>query len=122
MIKKQTFYDSDCLSSFLIIDKGTILKKLFKEIKLPKQVYEELTYKGAPENIKTNLKKLINENFIKIIDIDIGTTEYMNYKNLIDGNLNKKIGKGEASAISLAIQNEGILASNNFKDIKYYVA
>ena len=121
MIEKQTFYDSDCLSSFLIIDEGSILKKLFKEIMLPKQVYEELIYEGTPENIKINLKNLIEENFVKIIDIDIGTVEYMNYKNLINGNLNKKIGKGEASAISLAIQNKGILASNNFKDIKYYV-
>ena len=123
MIKKQTFYDSDCLSSFLIINEGNLLKELFHEINIPSQVYEELTCEGTPENVKNNLQELIMDNFVKIVDLYAETAEYLNYRNIINGNLYKgcRIGKGEAAAITLAYENKGILASNNFKDIKFYV-
>lgn len=123
MIKKQTFYDSDCLSSFLIINEGNLLKELFYEINIPSQVYEELTCEGTPENVKDNLQELIKDNFVKIVDLNTETAEYLNYRNIINGNLYKgcRIGKGEAAAITLAYENKGILSSNNFKDIKFYV-
>ncbi len=37
---------------------------------------------------------------------------------MIDGESGRPIGKGEAAALSLAISNNGIIASNNLKDIK----
>ena len=33
----------------------------------------------------------------------------------------KRLGKGESAALAFAIVNEGVIASNNFVDIKYYV-
>ena len=97
------------------------LKKLFSKIKLPEQVYIELTKQKTPKNVENNLKKLISEGFIEIIQIEFTTPEYIKYNCISKGywskNL-KSIGKGESAAIALAIENNGIVASNNLKDIK----
>ena len=73
--------------------------------------------------IKTTKKVEKKEEQVKIVDLNAETAEYLNYRNIINGNLYKgcRIGKGEAAAITLAYENKGILASNNFKDIKFYV-
>jgi len=40
---KPTFYDTDCLSCFIVIDDTSILEEQFECIYLPYEVYEELT-------------------------------------------------------------------------------
>ena len=57
-----------------------------------------------------------------IMTIDIGTDEYEQYRELTTNyNNTKVIGKGEAASISLPKEYNGILASNNLKDVKPYV-
>lgn len=51
-----------------------------------------------------------------------GTDEYREYIHLVSNNYSEKvIGKGEASAIACVKCQGGILASNNFKDVLYYI-
>lgn len=38
---KPTFYDTDCLSCFIVIDDTSILEKQFECIYLPYEVYEK---------------------------------------------------------------------------------
>ena len=117
---KPIFYDSDVLVCFLEIDEYEFLQKLFSKIILPKKVYDELTRKRTPKNIKDNLKYLIEQNFVEIREIEFASKEYLNYNCISKGYWSKngeEIGSGESAAIALAIENDGIVASNNLKDI-----
>lgn len=68
--------------------------------------------------MKKRVDKLIEEDFVKVIDFDIDSELYELSTKLHRGYLiDKEIGKGEAAAISLAVLNNGILASNNTKDV-----
>ncbi|WP_069593069.1 hypothetical protein [Methanosphaera sp. WGK6] len=60
----------------------------------------------------------INSKFIIIKEIEINTpAQYIN-KELKRGTYTKyHIGKGESAALSLAIANNGTLASNNTRDV-----
>lgn len=124
MSKKSAFYDTDCLSSFLLTDNWSILESLFDEIVIPEAVYDELTAPGTPYPIVDNLKFLLNKRFIKRNDIDINSIEHQWYDEIrIEYQMNRgfPIGEGELQALALAIPNGGILASNNLSDIAYFV-
>lgn len=124
MIDKIIFYDADFLFCFLFIDEVSLLKKAFKEIIVPKQVYDELTKKRSPQNVKNTIINLKNSGFIKVRVIDLYSKEYIPYKSIKNGNWHedfRKLGKGESAALAFAIKNEGVIASNNLADIKYYV-
>ena len=56
-LNKPVFYDTDCLESFLVVDAGYILEKLFSKIIIPEQVYNELMDDNTPAIVKTNFKK-----------------------------------------------------------------
>ncbi|MDL2246833.1 hypothetical protein LJB96_04365 [Methanobrevibacter sp. OttesenSCG-928-K11] len=119
MKDKPIFYDTDCIVSFLIIGDVFVLHKLFSKAIIPRPVYDELTHESTPSVIKNNLNILIKNNFIEIKEIDIRSKLYTTYKCIEDGFWgNKPIGKGEASAIAFAIENSGIVASNNLSDVK----
>lgn len=62
---KAIFYDSDCISCFLIINHAELLKKLFNELIITEQVYEELIEIHTPKIVRIGLKKLIKEKYIK---------------------------------------------------------
>ena len=120
------FFDTDCISSFLWVDHENILIKLFpKRIILPKQVYDELSYPNVNRiiGLKSQVDKMIKHNDTLINTIEVGTKTYNLYLKLTTqpDSYHKIIGKGEASAIALAKENQGILASNNLKDITFYV-
>lgn len=52
----------------------------------------------------------------------MGTEEYKLYTSLVRGKKGQKmIGRGEAGGIALAKTYNGILASNNYKDIAPYI-
>lgn len=56
------------------------------------------------------------------MNIDTSSEEYALYKKLTTYSKgNKVIGSGEAASIVLAKKCNGILKSNNLKDIKYYI-
>lgn len=114
------FFDTDCLSSFLLANQEHILIELFtKRIVVPSFVYEETMHK---KELFAKIVELENEGHLIKRDIKYGTPEYKTYLYLTKSNKNDMlIGKGEASAIAMAKHNNGILASNNFKDIAKYI-
>lgn len=117
------FFDTDCISSFLWIGKEHIITTLYKsKIILPKQVYNELSNPSIP-HIGRKVNELYANKDILIEEIEVASKAYDIYVAMI---LNpeagiKRIGKGEAAAIALAKSKNGIIASNNLKDILYYV-
>ena len=115
MSNNDIFYDTDCLSCFISIDDVTVLKKLFDKVIIPHEVYDEFSKIFI---LKKRVDKLINDDFIEVIDFDTNTKVYKLFVKLRRGYLlDNEIGKGEAAALALAIENNGILASNNTKDI-----
>ncbi|MCL2115635.1 MAG: hypothetical protein FWH29_05375 [Methanobrevibacter sp.] len=121
MNDKPIFYDTDCLASFLIIGKDFILQEMFSKIIIPTPVYDELFNESTPVIIKNNLKSLIKRGFVEVKDMSITSREYTAYRCIIDGLWGeKRLGRGEASVIAFAIENKGIVASNNLSDVKEF--
>lgn len=116
------FFDTDCLSAFLWVNDTNILHELYGgKIVLPEPVYQELSNPGIP-HIKQRADLLISNKDASIQTINAGTEEYKLYISLIRGKKDQKsIGRGEASGIALAKTYNGILASNNYKDIAPYI-
>lgn len=116
------FFDTDCLSAFLWINHTNILQVLYGgKIILPEPVYQELSNPGIP-HIKQRADLLISNGDALVKSIDAGTEEYKLYASLIHGKRGEKaIGRGEAGGIALAKTYDGILASNNYKDIVPYI-
>jgi len=117
------FFDTDCISSFLWVDRTDILLSLYgKRIILPEQVLDELSNPSI-SHLSSKVNQLLSQDEIRKAEILVGTEEfklyYMLTKNPESGQ--KHIGKGEGSAIALAKVRKGMLASNNLKDIQYYI-
>jgi predicted nucleic acid-binding protein len=117
------FFDADCLSAFLWVENENLLVKLYPgRVVIPKQVYDELSHPSIPQ-LKARVDTLISNNQVTLVSIDTGTSAYTLYYQLTESP--KKghviIGKGEAASIALAKDNNGIVASNNLKDINPYV-
>ena len=65
---------------------------------------------------------MISSKDVSVKTIDAGTEEYELYTTLVRGEKGQKIiGRGEAGGIALAKMYNGILASNNYKDIAPYI-
>ena len=118
----ELFFDTDCLSSFLWINDTNLLHELYAgKIVLPEPVYNELSNPCIP-HLKQKADAMINAKDVTVKDICEGTSEFELYNKLIHGTQNEKsIGKGEAGGIALAKTYNGILASNNYKDIAPYI-
>ena len=117
------FFDTDCISSFLWVDRIDILINLYpKRIVLSEQVLDELSNPSI-SHLLSKVNQLLSQDEIRKAEMLVGTEEfklyYMLTKNPKCGQ--KRIGKGEASAIALAKVRKGMLASNNLKDIQYYI-
>lgn len=116
MSEKEIFYDTDCLSCFISIDDVSILKELFEKVIIPYEVYEEFSRVFV---LKKRVDNLHYEGFLEIKDFDVESESYDLFLKLCDGEFTgRKIGDGEAAAITLAVENEGILASNNTRDVE----
>lgn len=114
------FFDTDCLSAFLWVNNQSILAKLYPgRIVIPSQVYNELS-KPKMQELTARVDTMINNGQAVIENIEIGSAEYELFRKLAYFD-NKPIGLGEAAAISLAKEKNGILASNNLRDISQYV-
>ena len=116
------FFDTDCISSFLWTHTEYLLIHQFgSAMQIPRQVYHEIS-KVPHLKLKTDVM-ILNRN-LSIIDIEIDSDEEDLYRKLTiyePKSASPLIGKGEAAAIVLTIKQNGILASNNFRDVKYYV-
>lgn len=117
------FFDTDCISSFLWVKEENILFKLYPgRIVLPKDVFTELSNPSIP-HLKHKVNELCENGDVTTKEILTDTEEYSLYYKLaiLPPKGEKRIGKGEAAAIALAKAYDGILASNNLKDISKYV-
>ncbi len=116
------FFDTDCISAFLWANEQNIVATLYPgSIVIPKQVYDELSYPGV-SHLRAKIDLLISTGQAQIEQIDVGTSVYETYMFLTTPNANVKlIGKGEAAVIAMAKEHDGVVASNNLKDIVGYV-
>ena len=74
------------------------------------------------DHIYKKLQNLINKGIAKAESFGYTTEEFKIYNLLKKGDtIHPKIGTGEASVIALAKCNEATMASNNLKDISYYI-
>lgn len=114
------FFDTDCLSSFLMTNNESLILDMYPgKIILPSFVYSEALKKPG---LKEKVTSLVNEKKISLFTIEYNSPEYKEYVHLTEINYSEKvIGKGEAAAIACVKCNGGILASNNFKDVLYYI-
>ncbi len=120
----QLFFDADCISSFLWVKQDNLVLQLYpSRIILPQDVFNELSHPSIP-HIKNRITALQSNGSISTVPIMTHTEEYILYHQLAISppKGRKKLGKGEAAALALAKVNNGILASNNLKDISPYVS
>lgn len=117
------FFDSDCISSFLWVGKEWILTEMYAgRIVIPKPVYDELSYPRIA-HLKVRVDELLARGEAQVEAICIDTMEYRQYVQLTTGIEKGRaiIGKGEAAAIVLARNRNGVVASNNLRDICFYM-
>lgn len=118
----EIFFDTDCICAFLWVNNESLLAKMYPaKIMIPQEVYDEID-KPMISHLKNRMDQLITGGFAKVISMDIGTKEYSLYRELttFSGN-NKVIGRGEAAAIALAQKCNGVVGSNNLRDITEYI-
>ena len=115
------FLDTDCLSTFLVVGHEYLILQLYAgRIGIPEQVYGELRKVSF---IKNKVDTLLKANKVTLYQIAVGTNPgalYLKMTTSPDKGY-KIIGSGEAAAIVLAKQHDGILGSNNMRDILPYI-
>jgi len=116
------FFDTDCICAFLWINGEIFPEKMFPgKIVIPQEVYKEIDRPTIP-HLKTRIDQIISNGSAVIMSMDISSEEYALYRELITYNgRNKVIGSGEAASISLAKKHNGVLGSNNLRDVSYYI-
>ena len=112
-------FDNDCLSSFLWVRRTDIIKQLFPgNIVVPSIVRDELS---RVQYLLQMLDAEASAGHFLIYDIRLATVAFTEYLTLISPTNPMQIGGGEASAIALARELNGTVASNNLSDILYHV-
>ena len=115
------FLDTDCFSTFLVVGRENLILQLYAgRIVIPQQVYEELK---KVHFMKSKVDALRQDGRVMLYQIIAGTVEgdlYIKLTTKPDPGY-KVIGIGEAAAITLAKQYNGILGSNNMRDILPYL-
>ncbi len=116
------FFDTDCICAFLWTNEESLLEKIYPgKIVIPKEVYNEIDRPTIP-HLKTRIDQLIANGSAIVMSMDISSEEYTLYRELTTSSGgNKVIGSGEAASISLAKKHNGVLGSNNLRDISYYI-
>lgn len=120
---KDIFIDTDCISAFLWVHDESLLAQLYPgKVVMPKPVYDEID-KPALSWMKQRVDSMISAGQLRIVELNSGTEEFdLFYKFTQNPDAGHKIiGDGEASSIALAKSQNGIVASNNFRDILSYV-
>ena len=124
LLTEMLFFDTDCISAFLWINNQSLLAQLYPgRVVIPSAVYNELSNPKV-RHLKERIDAMLADNSARIEDIQMDTAEYDIYRKLTispdPGHVT--IGKGEAAAIALAKEKNGILASNNLRDVSVYVS
>lgn len=117
------FFDNDCISAFLWVRNESLLVKLYPgRIVIPKPVYDELSYPGIA-HLKARVDVLLLAGQAQLETISTDTETYEMYYKLTSAPEigHAIIGKGEAASIALAKCSNGIVASNNLKDVSVYI-
>jgi hypothetical protein len=115
------FLDTDCLSTFLVVQRENLILKLYSNrIGIPQQVYGELR---KVQFMKDRVDALLKANRVVLYQFAASTDPGDLYVKLTThpDNGYKMIGSGEAAAIVLAKHHDGILGSNNMRDILPYI-
>lgn len=118
------FFDCDGISAFLWVNNQNLLALLYPgRIVIPKPTYDELSYPTTP-HLKKRIDHLIENNQATLESINVDSDAYALYQKLTTSpdEGHKIIGPGEAASIVLAKANNGIVASNNLKDISSYIS
>lgn len=112
------FFDADVLYDFLMIDQYLKLFEYYKSrVIIPKPVYDELVRRW-----EFDLKlRFYHDNHFEVIDIELDSDEYLEYRYLTGTKNKPSLGKGEASCLVLARFQNGVVASNNLKDVHIYI-
>ncbi len=117
MSEKLIVYDTDCLSCFITINDTSVLEELYETIIIPQMVYNEFNRRNT-QYLKKRVDKLIEKGFIIKLDIKPNSKEDYTYKSLKNGDITgKDLGRGESAALTFAIHNNYIIASNNTSDV-----
>ncbi len=118
---EKLFLDTDCLSTFLVVGAENLVLQLFAgRIGIPQQVYNEFKKWNF---LKNKIETLLASKKVGLYQIE-SDTESGNLYIKLTSNPDKGftiIGSGEAAAIVLAKLHNGILGSNNLRDILPYV-
>lgn len=122
LLTDSIFFDTDCICAFLWIKEESLLEKMFPgKIVIPQEVYNEIDRPMIP-HLKTRIDQLIDNGSAIVMSMDISSEEYALYIELTtNSGQNKVIGSGEAASISLAKKHDGVLGSNNLKDVGFYI-
>lgn len=115
------FLDTDCLSTFLCVGQEHLVLQLYAgRIGIPQQVYFELR---RVQSMKNRVDALLNTKRVMLYQITAGSDSGNLYLKLTahPDQGYKIIGSGEAAAIVLTKENNGILGSNNMHDILPYI-
>lgn len=117
------FFDTDCISAFLWVDKESIIEELYSgRIVIPRSVYSELSNPRVSW-MKEKIDNMIDSGSVRIEDIYVGSDEFELYQQLTSVNnpIERAVGRREAAALCLAKKYDAIIASNNLRDISFYV-
>ncbi len=120
---KDIFIDTDCIAAFLWVHDESLLAQLYpRRIVMPKPVYDEID-KPALGGMKQRIDQMISNGQLRVVELVFGTEEFdLFYKfTQAPDEGHKIIGDGEASSIALAKSKNGIVGSNNFRDILSYI-
>lgn len=123
LLTKEIFIDTDCISAFLWVGNESLLSQLYPgRIVMPKPVYDEID-KPNLSWMKTRINSMISAGKLTVVDLIAGTEEFDLYYKMTENpdKRHKIIGDGEASSLALAKVKNGIVASNNFRDIFTYI-
>ena len=121
MTESPLYFDTDCLSAFLWVRNESILTQLYPgRVIIPKQVYDEL---ASVPHLQARIDTLLRQNKIELLEIKVGTPAAELYAELTGsprpGHI--IIGRGEAASLALSKTFNGIVASNNLRDITQYI-
>lgn len=122
-MNKKYYFDADALSSFLAISQlGISFLVIEGKVIIPQQVYDEVLA-SREEGFREQLDNVIGKKLAKVEEIELfseaGKMFLQFNEHPEDGFL--PVGRGEAAAMALAISNNGVLVSNNLKDVMQYV-
>ena len=121
MTESPLYFDTDCLSAFLWVRNESLLTQLYPgRVVIPKQVYDELA--NVP-HLQARIDSLLEQNKVELLEMEAGTPAAELYAELTGsprpGHI--VIGRGEAASLALSKTFNGIVASNNLRDIKLYI-